>query len=127
MRLNGWQRIGVVLSVVWLLCVFGYWAAHRLDVPHQLFISRFQECDRTHDTALEKVDPQNDAQMTHLWDQRQACVADVGRAFTRDVQQANGTWSLPLTFWGVTATLAWLSMWGLFGLARWIRRGFAAQ
>jgi hypothetical protein len=36
MRLNGWQRIGVVLSVLWLVFVFGLGVCGYLDLPRAL-------------------------------------------------------------------------------------------
>lgn len=122
MRLNGWQRIGVVLSVVWLLCVFGYWAVHRLDAAQQSLSFQIQECSRAEDypparseDAWKQFQPENFA----------SCQARVNATYVADFHQANGTWPLPLAFWGVTVTMAWLLTWGLFGLGRWIRRGFA--
>lgn len=100
MRLNGWHRIGIVASVVWMV-VGAIWAQHLI--------------------------------FDHIYEMRRACVAAV-----TDYKFCDKTYEGEMTsaremqpvFTAVVALaptpIVWLVAYGLIGLVRWIRRGFAA-
>ena len=98
-QLNGWQRIGIVLSVIWIL-VGGFWGN----------TIGFHEGDPAlyaHRVCLE----------THP-DDWPGC----GRIFTRDFIEATKDQAAFVAF--VPIPIAWLIVYGFVGLFRWIGRGF---
>jgi hypothetical protein len=99
-RLNGWKRIGLVLSVVWAV-VGAFWGWKlALDPEYEVLhaclnaattLEGSDYCWASHSKALSYTRPWNSA-------------AIVGLA------------PIPIT---------WLLVWGLVAVVRWIRRGFA--
>jgi hypothetical protein len=41
--MNGWQRIGVVISVIWNSAIFGYAAYERIEMPIPIFTEVTQQ------------------------------------------------------------------------------------
>lgn len=99
-RLNGWQRIGIVLSVVWLI-VGSYWSQHLLFNPIYSAHTNCLNHPAIKDAAV--CYQMFEEQLANAVEQRLAMVALVGLA------------PIPI---------AWLLVWGLVALVRWIRRGF---
>lgn len=100
-RLNGWQRIGIVLSVVWAIGALVYvWQDHTArSATHQKL---YYKC---------MFAPDGD---TSLCDARDQALRSASRRVTVDLL----TWSL------APIPIAWLLVWGLVALVRWVRRGF---
>lgn len=115
MRLNGWMRIGVILSVVWMVGNSGY---------------RFSE-----EMATQR------AYSDFMYNARVNCIGQNGlRQYNREPEQAcvsqeavNATynqtvpWSMilfPPTFWLV---LTWIGIGIAYGSIRWIMRGFKTR
>lgn len=101
-RLNGWQRIGIVLSVVWAFGALVYiWPGEEAFEPAQK--QRFyNECifDPKADTSLceAKANAVHDARLRRAWNSL--------------------LWTL------APIPIAWLLIWGLIATVRWIGRGF---
>ncbi len=51
MRLNGWQRIGLVLSVLWALGAAIHERNKQVDAAHELFQSQYRMCLEQADAA----------------------------------------------------------------------------
>lgn len=52
MRLNRWQRIGVVISVVWALSAAWYMRNSELEAAHNFFDFAYRVCMETQATTL---------------------------------------------------------------------------
>jgi hypothetical protein len=110
MRLNGWQRIGVVLSVIWVIgggmltyqIVLG--AGGTCTVDH----TRLSEADQL---ALNAKDYQK---------MSDAGLLTVQRACNEEIYFRSLVWTL------IPIAVGWLLVYGLVGVVRWIRAGFAA-
>jgi hypothetical protein len=97
-RLNGWQRIGVVLSVVWAMVAGTFAWKH----AHDQADAAFRSCIDGVQTAA----------------QLQACRAVHFQA----IAMPRGISAAIVAF--VPILVAWVLIFGIVGLVRWIRRGF---
>jgi hypothetical protein len=119
MRLNGWKRIGIVFSVVWLL-VGSFWlsgvitddAARRASIAYQTCTTNKTIGGATAE-ALSK---------------------DCGRAFSETWDSMLGPEVKALTPIGAGAVYAliallaaWLAFWLVYRVVRWVWAGFARQ
>lgn len=98
-RLNGWQRIAIVLSVVWAI-VGSVWALNLLFEP---VYQNYATCQRLNSASVWDCQKLFETQMATARQQRPTAVAIVAVA--------------PIPF-------AWLLGYALVGIVRWIRRGF---
>jgi hypothetical protein len=98
LRLNGWQRIGIVLSVVWAI-VGSLWGLHTLFDPIR---QSFSTCA--------------------------SAVTDFSycsNLFEREMADARQMRLAMIVMFGLAPIpIAWLIVYGLIGLVSWIRRGF---
>jgi hypothetical protein len=106
-RLNGWQRIGIVLSVVWAVVGPIY-----IEQEHEAYArdeARFSY-RLCRDAQSSSADPSE-------------CSKDYDRTYEAFLgwKPSWGNWAL-LAF--VPIVGGWLLMWGIVALVRWIRRGF---
>ena len=99
-RLNGWQRMGIVLSVVWAI-VGGIWGLNLV------------------------VDP--------IWAEWRFCITQQpvdweGCRQSRALQIAGpGKWYGAAIVGLTPIPIAWLIVYGIVGLVRWIRAGFQGR
>jgi uncharacterized membrane protein len=99
-RLNGWQRIGIVLSVVWALGAAAYVWQYKADANART--------EKFYATCLQQRDD-CDAK-------REALLSAQGRV-TREK-----------LFWALAPVpLGWLIVYGVVWLVRWIRAGFKRE
>lgn len=112
MRLNGWQRIGVVASVIW--AIGGAIWGNNLGIQEGDWVVReYKFCLARHSVQPDGTVPQD---------------TDWGpctRAFEKDYPAAVGNhWLYAAVFGLVPIPLGWLVVYGLVALWRWIRVGF---
>ena len=102
MRLNGWQRIGVIASAVWGIA--GWLIGNSIGLHGgDLAESEFADCIASPITTGD------------------ACLAHFRTAYAAGI---DGHW-LTAAFWAVIPILlGWLAAWAIVGLTRWGRRGF---
>ena len=101
LKLNGWQRIGIVLSICWAI---GAWLQTNLWYAEE----------KSRIAAL-LCNPSNDPKPgADCW---KRVYEDVGEPQTRDA----------LLIALAPIPLAWLGVWGVVSTIRWIRRGFESQ
>jgi len=111
MRLNGWQRIGVVLSVVWIVAG-GFWTRRILfdeygyGVANRKYVSCLQGSREPGAVACER---QYSADLQRVYDESGGAINSL---------------NLGLTL--VPLVAAWLLVYALVGIGRWIRAGFRA-
>src|SRR5262249_37071024 len=116
MRHNGWQRIGLVVSIVWVLAG-GLWgnkialdAAGRLTrVQLNAWVAENKVRFGAHGTYAQV--------WSRCWRQSQA-------NFTRN---AEGHWRFAALFAFVPLPIAWLLAYALVYLVRWTRAGFTPR
>jgi hypothetical protein len=104
-RLNGWQRIGIVLSVLWFF-VAGFWGNRiALEDLGAGVVATYRLC-------LERsIQPDDDTK----------CNA----AFMRDYPAAvESHWWYAAGFALIPIPIAWLVVYGFVALFRWIKAGF---
>jgi len=111
-RLNGWLRIGIVLSALWMVGSSAYRFSQEMEV--QRGYSNFMYNDRANCLGQNSLRRYNNQP-------EQVCTtkAAVDATYKQDVP-----WSMiliPPTFWLI---LAWLGIGIAYGAFRWIMRGF---
>jgi hypothetical protein len=107
-RLNGWQRIGIVLSVVWAIGA----AVYEINVINDRYYAAFGAAFRPVLNRCEDDPSKNGVN----------CAEVAGRA-ARAAVPTESSWNIAI------AALApipffWLIAYALVGLGRWITRGF---
>jgi hypothetical protein len=117
-RLNGWQRIGIIASVVWMIGGTIWIEKNRLDRAEATGNFVWNTCLNAldHDTTANAD--------IHVWEKgNDACAhrgteatADAG-GFTSKLSESAGGAALALG-------IAWLFVYGLVGLVRWVGAGF---
>ena len=111
MRLNGWVRIGLIASVAWIF-IGGYLGnASVIDQARDAVATKSRNCNLYPDGAA----PRNsraecDRQVTAAWD-----------------SAVKYHWEAAAVVALVPIPVAWLLVWGLVSLVRWVRAGFATR
>jgi hypothetical protein len=109
MHLNGWQRIGIVASICWIV-IGGLWirgnvfddlaapatAVYRNCISKPEYI--IEDCDRKYDAAWRPI--------ADHWDR---------------------IWYYTAAYTLIPIPIVWLIVYGLVGLVRWIKAGFAPR
>jgi hypothetical protein len=119
MRLNGWQRIGVVLSVLWVI-VGGFWTRGIVIESQSEFArTRYRACLASH-----SIQPDGSVPADTDWSQ---CDRQHAIDWQRDVTDHwDGINGLNAAFTLGPLLIAWLLVYALVGLTRWIMAGFAS-
>jgi hypothetical protein len=117
--MGGWIRIGIVLSVVWAVAGF-LWGHSLMADDVQLRIGRqLDACVHQNKTLLHSRGDDSEP-YDKIWT---PCWAEHNTNYLADIQ---GFW------WGVAVValapipIAWLLIYGLVCVGRWIRHGFRA-
>jgi hypothetical protein len=101
-RLNGWQRVGVVVSVLWAL--YGFYQGNEYGL-HQgdwaVYVQKSCWAEPAPNLSL------CDAQFTRNWE-----------------AAIQHHWEYAFIYSLVPIPLGWLSVYGLLQLIRWVKRGF---
>jgi hypothetical protein len=113
MRLNGWQRIGIVLSITWFF-VGGFWGNKiALDEAGARTSSQLDACVAENKLRFGEYGPY-DQVWTPCWNQFR----------TNFMRNAEGHWWAALVAATVPIPIAWLLAYAFAYLTRWIRAGF---
>jgi hypothetical protein len=106
MRLNGWLRIGIVASVLWIL-IGGFFingaVSDSLGAPA---LEQLHRCVTGPDSE---------------WGR---CSGDFDRAYDK---AQRGHWPATAVYTFVPLGLAWVGAFGALAIFRWVRRGFDPQ
>jgi hypothetical protein len=115
MRLGGWQRIGVVLSILWFI-VGGLWInSWVIDELGAAAVTQHRQC-----LEARSIQPDGTIPRDTDW-------GPCNAAFERDFPRAGANhWYWALAYTLIPIPIFWLIGYGLLALARWIRAGFAA-
>ena len=138
--MNGWQRVGIVLSALWVFCVIGYAIYERYSLPIKFFDEETKEPDISWYSkpllffdfghySVGEISPQ----LQRYWqaktdEEKRVAQADFDRAAsaTRTVYETE----LKSFFWlcllGPIAAL-WVLSYAVVYVSRWVISGFAGS
>ena len=135
MSLNGWQRIGVVLSIIWFVGFAWYvWSSDRQHKT-DFYVGRLSVCSDINDMANESLSYIQDQQKR---DEREAangakyeqCKKDAEEFYEEEVG-GNAGWGQWAFGMGILIAvdlliiaIAWLLAWLTIRVVRWVGRGF---
>ena len=110
MHLNGWVRIGLIVSVAWILAggVWGYNIV--INDAHDVMITTSRICNYRPDGMPPRYSPEE-------------CTE---RALAAQREAVHSHWAAAAIVAFVPILFGWLSAWGLVALLRWVRAGFHA-
>lgn len=113
-RLNGWQRTGIVVSVIWAI-------GGPIYIDNRADRIAFEQFDFTYNTC-------RNAQEERQTGDPEKCMEQARRSYDEArgpfAQAGLGNWILQIF---VPIAFGWLIAYALIGLLRWIRRGFSHQ
>jgi len=109
-RLNGWQRIGVIASIVWAFGAFIHVNSWYADESTKYAISMVKSCEAA---APEYREPG----IKDCWSSYQANVA----------LDREGFWADAAIVSLIPIPVGWLTVYLILGLLRWIKAGFARK
>jgi hypothetical protein len=120
MHLNGWQRIGIVASVLWAIGG-GFWGNNIRIHEGDWVWQEYQFC-------IEHADAKAENSASSL----QAASEDVAKKLDACDKARDKSWPAAISyhwvygaFFGlVPILLGWLTAYGIIALLRWIRAGF---
>ncbi len=105
MRLGGWQRVGIVLSVAWMLGAGYYQRTADIERAANVASAAYDVCDFAN---------------SHLGDKRD-CSLESKQSFDL---QLEGSWGNVAIISFVPIPLAWLAIYLAVKIWWWIRKGF---
>ena len=114
MKLNGWQRIGIVLTALWVPGFVVWLQNERWESAHLLHRLQMDGCAILLDSGK---DPMDFSQ----------CVDNAGRLLAKQVEWDIGSLLGSAGFALVVALATWILLYGLVGVVRWVRAGFKRQ
>src|SRR5580765_8076063 len=108
MHLNGWVRIGLIVSGAWILAggVWGYNIV--INDAHDVMITTSRICNYRPNGMPPRYSPEE-------------CTE---RALAAQREAVQSHWAAAAIVAFVPILFEWLSAWGLVGLLRWVRAGF---
>jgi hypothetical protein len=101
--LNGWQRIGIVVSIVWVIGGFLWGNYVSIEQNAQPAVEHYQTCLSLHS------------------DKKPDCAQRFGTEYEEAIKYH---WLEAATFALVPIPVAWLLIWALVAIVRWIGHGF---
>lgn len=128
MRLNGWQRIGVIASAVWIVGGFLWGNSWYLSAQNAPVVSAYHQCEdiaelRQSFSMRHPQDVQETKDARKADDVKCQNEMEYGLAAAR---AQNGRWIAALLFAIIPPLLAWGLAWLAARLYRWVRAGFAS-
>jgi hypothetical protein len=104
MRLNGWQRIGIALSLPWIVVGTLWESGASIEKSTSLSKLVYSVCSEDHPFS-------------------NTCAADFSHNYARDLELSNH-WADGVAFGVVPVIMAWVAVYALLWIARWVRAGF---
>ena len=143
-RLNGWQRIGIVFSVCWLLWALYDEASTRDRLATTSFSLTYDSCQAAQHRINEQMSALGKRPLSALSNDELLALRDwlqaketagAGSARSKCFEEAStASMGMRELNWGVIAfkglgsiILAWLASYGLLYLLRWIKAGFGMR
>jgi hypothetical protein len=107
LSLNGWQRIGVVLSSIWIIGAGLYQRNADLERASHMGAWAMRVCEETQGLKHMDYTP---------------CAAEFAKEFSLFLE---GSWGGVVFVAIAPMALGWLGVYAAIGIVRWIKRGFA--
>jgi len=124
---NGWQRIGIVLSIIWFVAYSIFlWSSGSAD-RLELYEIRKGNCADTFTANSETSRPSDSGYDKRLSDNRnelRQCEKEAAAAFRRDLRTARHNIPILLAVVVASIVLAWVVAWGVIRMVRWVKQGF---
>jgi hypothetical protein len=116
MRLHGWQRIGIVASILWLVAG-GLWINSLvIDDLGKFVVAAYSRCPESR-----SIQPDGSIPADTDW-------GPCNRKFNADWPVAlKNHWTITAAYTLIPIPLAWLIIYGLVALVRWIKAGFVGS
>jgi hypothetical protein len=110
-KMGGWVRVGIILSVIWFFV--GGWWGNTIGIQQGDWATR--KLSACYDAAIRPGAQGGDASRCNV-------------EFYREYDEATKYhWYSALFVALVPIPLAWLVIWAIVGLWRWVRSGFSTQ
>jgi hypothetical protein len=125
--LNGWQRIGIVLSIIWFFAYSIFlWSSGSADRV-ELYELRKSNCADTfnaNNEALRPADGDYDKRSSENQNELRQCAREAAAVFRRDLRTSRQ--NIPVLLANVIASIvfAWVLVWSIIGIVRWVKHGF---
>jgi hypothetical protein len=129
-KLNGWQRIGIVVSIIWFI---GFGAFIWTDTLRQYrdFHANSAEMCRlilnANNESLPYIENQGERNKKESanWAEYEMCEKGARAFLAREYEEATSGIPLLLVIDLGTVLFGWLVVWMFVGITRWVTRGFA--
>jgi hypothetical protein len=116
LKFNGWQRLGIICSVIWFLGG-GFWGNKMaIDEGARMAGVEVDNC-----VASNKLKFGENGAYSDVWT---PCWKEFPANYVRDI---DGHWWSALLVGLGPIPFAWLIAWGAIALTRWVRRGFVLE
>jgi hypothetical protein len=127
--LNGWQRIGIVLSVIWFIGFAGYIWSQQVKSDVELYGRYLDTCytilNMDNEAYIANQEDRDKRQAAN-WTKYEKCQSGAGAIFhERADNNYKGIPILLAVDFG-TVLFGWLVVWSGIGITRWIKGGFRA-
>jgi len=124
--LNGWQRIGIVLSVIWFIGFAGYAWSHAVQSVVEFYGRHLDICYTILNMDTEAYignQEDRDKRQAANWTKFKKCQSE-GSAILNEMADNNykGIPILLAVDFG-TVLFGWLVVWSGMGITRWIKKG----
>lgn len=127
-RLGGWQRIGVVVSIAWFLGFGGFLWISAVNQASSFYEFQFGVCLQVHDGAAASLRPtDNDYREKYeqIESQYKRCKDKATNFFMKQADNNRAGIPILLAIDFGSVVVGWLIVWGMVGILRWVKRGFA--
>jgi hypothetical protein len=125
--INGWQRIGIVLSIIWFfafsIILWSSGSADRLEL-YEIRKSNCADTFNANNAIPRPSDGDYDKRSSENRNELRQCEQEAAAAFRRELRAARQNIPVLLANVIVTIVLAWGVVWSVTGIVRWVKRGF---
>jgi hypothetical protein len=128
---KGWRRVGIVLSVIWFVAFGSYLWSSGVSSMGQFHRQQLEGCyqiltaDNEALQYIQKPEERDKRQATY-WAKFQKCQVEAGNFFTRQFNEQKAAIPLLLAIDLGTILIAWLLIWFVVVVLRWVGKGFAS-
>lgn len=125
-RLNGWQRLGIIASILWFFVGEYVGAEQAIHESEAIFELKAKHCwyDYSKDAKLIVGSPAYEAAFAAGFAAEKACLLQVQSEWSK---LAVAPWKIGLISGLAPIPFAWLAVYGFVAVFRWVRAGFKQQ
>jgi hypothetical protein len=128
--LNGCQRIGIVVSIIWFIGFGAFIWTDTLRQDREFHGNSAEMCRlilNANNESLRYIEKQGARDKTESanWAKYEKCLKDAEAFLDREYEEAKSGIPLLLAVDVGTVLFGWLVVWMFVGVTRWVKRGFA--